>query len=94
MTAEPTTFPPVVLRRLSSADDLGGVAALMAGYVAEIRRNLLEGHGLRLEDATPDSGKIVEIWFDQSDSAAKFSPGMPLSLPARRSRKDFPATSM
>jgi len=61
MTAEPTTFPPVVLRRLSTADDMGGVAVLMAAYIAEIRRNLLEGHGLRLEDATPDSGKIVEI---------------------------------
>jgi GNAT superfamily N-acetyltransferase len=33
----------------------------MAAYVAEIRRNLLECHGLRLEDATPDSGRIVEI---------------------------------
>ena len=61
MTAEPTTFPPVVLRRLSTADDLGGVAVLMAAYIAEIRRNLLGGHGLRLEDATPNSGKIVEI---------------------------------
>ena len=61
MTAEPTTFPPVVLRRLGPSDDLSGVAALMAGYVAEIRRNLLEGHGLRLEDATPDAGRIVDI---------------------------------
>ena len=61
MTAEPTTLPPVVLRRLSTADDLSDVTALMASYVTEIRRNLLDGHGLRLEDATPDSGKIVEI---------------------------------
>jgi GNAT superfamily N-acetyltransferase len=61
MTAEPATFPPVVLRRLTSIDDLTGVAALMAAYIAEIRRNLLEGHGLRLEDATPDSGRIVDI---------------------------------
>jgi GNAT superfamily N-acetyltransferase len=60
MTAEPTTSP-LVLRRLSSIDDLAGVAALMAAYEAEIRRNLLEGHGLRLEDATPDSGRIVDI---------------------------------
>ena len=61
MTAEPTTFPPVVLRRLTPNDDLTGVAALMAAYIDEIRRNLLEGHGLRLEDATPDSERIVEI---------------------------------
>ena len=63
MTAEPTTSPTVVLRRLSTADDLGGVAALMAGYVAEMVGKLfeIEGHGLRLEDVTPDSQKIVEI---------------------------------
>jgi len=61
MTAEPTTFPPVVLRRVTPTDDLTGVAALMAAYIAEIRRNLLEGHGLRLEDATPDSERIVDI---------------------------------
>ena len=61
MTAEPTTSRQVVLRRLTPTDDLTGVAALMAGYVAEIRRNLLTGHGLRLEDATPASGRIVDI---------------------------------
>ncbi|MCA1842893.1 MAG: GNAT family N-acetyltransferase [Actinobacteria bacterium] len=60
MTAEPMTSP-LVLRRLSPGDDLAGVAALMAGYVAEIRRNLFEGHGLKLEDATPDSGELVQI---------------------------------
>jgi GNAT superfamily N-acetyltransferase len=61
MTAEPTTTPQLALRRLAATDDLSGVAALMAAYVTEIRRNLLAGHGLQLEDATPDSGNIVEI---------------------------------
>ena len=61
MTAEPTTFPPVVLRRLAATDDQSGVAALMAAYIAEIRRNIFEGHGLQLEDATPDSASIVDI---------------------------------
>lgn len=60
MTAFPATSP-LVLRRLSQADDLAGAAVLMAGYEAEIRRNLYEGHGLELEDATPDAGKLVEI---------------------------------
>jgi len=60
VTAEPTTSP-VVLRRLSALDDLTGVAGLMAGYVAEIRRNLFEKYGLRLEEATPDSGQLVAI---------------------------------
>ena len=60
MTAEPTTSP-LVLRRLSTLDDLGPIAALMAGYIAEIRRNLFEGHGLQIEEATPDSGRIVDI---------------------------------
>jgi len=61
MTADPTTFPAVVLRRLAATDDQSGVAALMAAYVAEIRRNLFEGHGLQLEDATPDSASIVDV---------------------------------
>ncbi len=60
MIGEPTTLP-FVLRRLSPGDELGGALRLMAGYVAEIRRNLFEGHGLRLEDATPDSDQLVEI---------------------------------
>jgi len=59
MTAEPTTL--LALRRLTTADDLAGVVALMTAYEAEIRRNLLEGHGLQLEDATPDSARIVDI---------------------------------
>jgi len=61
MAAEATTFPHVVLRRLTATDDVTGVAALMAAYIAEIRRNLLEGHGLALEDATPDSANLVQI---------------------------------
>lgn len=60
MTAELTTSS-LVLRRLSPLDDLAGVMTLMAGYVAEIQRNLLDGYGLRLEEATPDSGQLVEI---------------------------------
>jgi GNAT superfamily N-acetyltransferase len=60
MTVEPTTAP-FVLRRLSPLDDLTGVTALMAGYMAEIRRNLLDGHGLKLEEATPDADLLVEI---------------------------------
>jgi len=60
MTAEPMTSP-LVLRRLSAGDDVGAVEALMAAYAAEIRRNLLEGHGLELEEATPDSALLVEI---------------------------------
>jgi len=60
MTAEPTTLP--ALRRVSAADDLAGVAALMGSYIAEIRRNLLEGHGLRFEAATPHSpDRIVDV---------------------------------
>jgi GNAT superfamily N-acetyltransferase len=61
MTAEPTTSPQPALRRLTATDDLTGVAALMAAYITEIRRNLLEGHGLALEDATPDSANIIPI---------------------------------
>jgi len=60
VTAEPTTSP-LVLRRLSPLDDLTGVAGLMAGYIDEIRRNLFEGYGLRLEDATPDSDRLVAV---------------------------------
>ena len=60
MTAEPATSL-LVLRRLSAADDLGVIVALMGGYIAEIRRNLLEGYGLQFEDATPDSGRVIEI---------------------------------
>jgi len=60
MTAQRATSP-LLLRRLSRADDLGGAAVLMAGYAAEIRRNLFEGHGLKLEEATPDAGKLVDI---------------------------------
>ena len=60
MTPEPTTST-LVLRRLSAADDLGGPAALMAGYVTEIQRKLLDGYGVRLEEATPDAELLVEI---------------------------------
>jgi GNAT superfamily N-acetyltransferase len=60
MTAEPTTTP-LVLRRLSCVDDLGGALGLMAGYVIEIRQKLLDGHGVKLEEATPDSDLVVEI---------------------------------
>ena len=60
MTSEPTT-PALVLRQLSTLDDLGGTLRLMSGYEAEIRRNLLQGHGLKLEDATPDAGLLVQI---------------------------------
>ncbi|HVW31617.1 MAG TPA: GNAT family N-acetyltransferase [Acidimicrobiia bacterium] len=60
MTARPTTTP-VVLRRLRAADDLAGALGLMSGYVAEIRRNLSDRHGLALEEATPDSELLVQI---------------------------------
>lgn len=60
MTAHPTTSP-LVLRRLSAGDDLTGALALMTGYVAEIRRKLFDGYGLKLEEATPDSAQLVEI---------------------------------
>jgi GNAT superfamily N-acetyltransferase len=60
VTVEFTTSP-LVLRRLSSVDDLSAALELMAGYVEEIRRNLLGGYGLELEDATPDSALLVEI---------------------------------
>ena len=50
-----------MLRRLSPDDDLTGVGELMAGYIAEIRHNLRHGHGLALEEATPDSGQLVDI---------------------------------
>jgi GNAT superfamily N-acetyltransferase len=60
MTVESTTAP-LVLRRLSSVDDLTGALELMAGYAGEIRRKLLDGYGLELEEATPDSGLLVEI---------------------------------
>ena len=60
MTAEPTTSS-FVLRRLSPLDDLAGVTILMAGYVAEIQQNLLERYGLKLEEATPDSGQLAEV---------------------------------
>jgi GNAT superfamily N-acetyltransferase len=71
MTAEPTrglhrppgrpTPSPLVLRRLSSGDDVAGAAHLMAGYVSEIRHKLLDGYGVKLEEATPDSALLVEI---------------------------------
>jgi len=51
----------VTLRRLTPLDDLTGVAGLMGGYLAEIRRKLLEGYGVKLEDATPDSDLLVQI---------------------------------
>jgi GNAT superfamily N-acetyltransferase len=60
MTAEPATSP-LVLRRLSSSDDLAGALALMTGYVMEIRRKLFDGYGLELEEATPDSDQLVAI---------------------------------
>jgi GNAT superfamily N-acetyltransferase len=60
MTLEPTT-PTLSLRRLSSIDDLAGVASLMSGYVDEIRRNLRDHHGVALEAATPDANLLVEI---------------------------------
>jgi hypothetical protein len=37
---------PIVLRRLSAGDDVGGALHLMAGYVDEIRHKLLDGYGL------------------------------------------------
>lgn len=60
MTFRPTTAP-LTLRRLTPLDDLTGVAGLMAGYLGEIRRKLLEGYGVKLEDATPDSDLLVQI---------------------------------
>lgn len=33
----------------------------MAGYVSEIRRKLRDGFGIEIEQATPDSGELVEI---------------------------------
>jgi GNAT superfamily N-acetyltransferase len=60
MTVESTTSP-LVLRRLSPVDDLTGALRLMTGYAAEIRHKLLEGYGLELEEATPDSALLVEI---------------------------------
>jgi GNAT superfamily N-acetyltransferase len=50
-----------MLRRLTPHDDLTGAAGLMAGYLAEVRRHLLDGYGIELEDATPDSDLLVEI---------------------------------
>lgn len=60
MTVEPTTST-LSLRRLSSIDDLAGVASLMTGYVDEIRRNLRDRHGVALDAATPDADLLVEI---------------------------------
>ncbi len=60
MTIQPTTAA-VTLRRLTPLDDLAGVAGLMAGYLAEIRRKLSDGYGVKLEDATPDSDLLVQI---------------------------------
>lgn len=60
MTPEPATST-LALRRLSVSDDLGRAAALMAGYVTEIQRKLFDGYGVRLEEATPDAGLLVEI---------------------------------
>ncbi len=60
MTVKPTT-PTLSLRRLSSIDDLAGVATLMSGYVDEIRRNMSDLHGVALEAATPDADLLVEI---------------------------------
>ena len=50
-----------MLRQLSPFDDLAGVGELMAGYLAEIRVNLRRGHGIELEEATPDSDLLVEL---------------------------------
>src|SRR5204862_6890901 len=60
MTAEPAPAP-LVLRRLAPGDDLAGAAALMAGYLAEVRQRLFDGYGVKLEDATPDADLLVEI---------------------------------
>jgi len=60
MTAEPAASP-LVLRRLAPGDDLAGVAALMAGYLAEIRGKLFDGYGVKLEEATPDADLLVQI---------------------------------
>jgi ribosomal protein S18 acetylase RimI-like enzyme len=60
MTPESMTAP-LVLRRLAPGDDLAGVAVLMAGYLAEVRRRLLDGYGVALEDATPDGDLLVDI---------------------------------
>lgn len=60
MTADPIPAS-LTLRRLAPGDDLAGAAALMAGYLAEIRRKLLDGYGVKLEEATPDGDLLVEI---------------------------------
>ncbi|HZQ78608.1 MAG TPA: GNAT family N-acetyltransferase [Acidimicrobiia bacterium] len=60
MTAEPIPAT-LALRRLAAGDDLAGVAALMAAYLAEVRRKLLDGYGVALEEATPDGDLLVEI---------------------------------
>jgi ribosomal protein S18 acetylase RimI-like enzyme len=60
LTVHPMTAD-VTLRRLSSIDDLGPVADLMAGYIAEIRRNMLTLHGIDLRDIAPDPDLLVEI---------------------------------
>jgi GNAT superfamily N-acetyltransferase len=52
---------PLTLRRLSSIDDLAPVADLMAGYVAEIQRNMLTLHGIDLLDIAPEADLVVEI---------------------------------
>ena len=65
MTVHPTTAGPkkagFVLRRLSTIDDLGPVADLMAGYIAEIGRNMLTLHGIDIRDIAPDPDLLVEI---------------------------------
>jgi GNAT superfamily N-acetyltransferase len=60
VTVQPTTAP-VTLRRLTPLDDLTGVIGLMTGYLAEICRKLLDGYGVKLEDATPDGDLLVEV---------------------------------
>ena len=52
---------PVTLRRLTAGDDLGPVADLMAGYIAEIGRNMLTLHEIDLRDIAPDPDLLVEI---------------------------------
>jgi GNAT superfamily N-acetyltransferase len=60
LTAAPVAAP-VTLRRLSAIDDLGPVADLMAGYIAEIHRNMLTLYGIDLHDIAPEPDLLVEI---------------------------------
>lgn len=60
MTAIPVAAP-VSLRRLSAGDDLGPVSRLMSGYIAEVRRSLLQLHRIDLAELAPDPDLLVDI---------------------------------